>query len=170
MTYLFLDTATATVDTTKGTFDVLTFPFVRREISIAYVSKTGSFLEVLDSYAICPWRGGITSPYDGLKILMEFTGDDTFKLHTIEVHNKEKCNVKIMNAKRLNFAQVPYDPYFLDSQSLNERAVIDVDYYKVFSKLGDKGDVLDILEINFLVTKDRGNPKYCELRAFVERN
>lgn len=148
---------------------MLSYSIAKTEIWIAYVSKTGSFLEFEDSFAICPWRNGISSPYNGLQILMEFLGSDYYKLHTIEVNNKDSCNVKVMNAIRRKFNLVPYDSHHLDSQLLNERAVIDVEFLKTFDKLTDKDFDLDILETNFLKTKDDQYPTDCELRVFVSK-
>lgn len=121
-----------------------------------------------DRYGICPWRKGVTSPYERLKISFEFVGQNYFKLHTIEVNNREDCNVKIMNGRRYDFIENPLDDQYLDSQLLRGRSVIDIDYLKTFKGLSDKGDWMDTLFVSFLETKDVRNPGSCELRAFVE--
>jgi len=159
------------VDTTAGVFEGLFYNFTRREINISYISRSGSFIAFPDFYAICPWRQGITSTWERLGIKFEFIGSRLFKLHTIEIHNKNECNVETMNALRLNFLFTPYDPFYLYSQLLNDRAVIDVDYYKSFLGLNLNIEPnLDILEVNFLSTKNKEFPTNCQLRLFIEEN
>lgn len=147
----------------------MSYSFARREISIVYVSKSGSFIPVRDQYGICPGRGGVNSTWEKLPILMEFIGDFAYKLYTIEIHNPVLCNVNSLNAKRLNFLSIPYDTKYLTFLSLNDRSIIDVSYLRVFENYLVSDFDLDILEINFLTTKDNRNPELCEIRIFVEK-
>ena len=136
---------------------------------IYYISRSGAFIPVPDTYVICPWRKGIISTWERLQIYFEFLSAHTlYKLHTIEVNNIKDCNVNIMNGLRRNLLQQPFDDRFLNSQLLRGRPVIDIDYLEKFEGLSTGIVSLDILEINFLETIDGKNPGSCELRAFVE--
>lgn len=158
------------MDTKLPIFDAMRYAFAKSEISIAYVSRSGSYIPVPDQYAICPSRGGITSTWEKLKILMEFLGWKVFKLHTIEVHNPKECNVNFMDAIRLNFLQLPHELKYLSSLLLNNRPVIDVNYHKLFDSIlfPVKDHDLDILEVIFQSTRDNKFPTNCMLRVFVE--
>lgn len=152
---------------------MLSYQIAPREVNIAYVSNSGSFLDMINQYAICPFKGGVTSPYDRLKIYQEYIGQDLYKMHTIEVHNKEHCNVRVMDTIRRGFLMEPYESAYLESTLLNHRPVIDVDYFKAFKNLPSDGLAdasLDILEINFKSTKNGQHPGRCELRVFVSIN
>lgn len=160
------------VSTGQPIFDGLQYNFARTDINIAYIANSGAFLPVSDQFCISPGRGGVTSNYgEKLLIYLEFLSDNNiYKLETIEVHNPTVCNVNSMNTIRLNFLQQPYEPNkYWKSLLLNGRAVIDLNYYKYFETVPPQDYDLDILEINFLSTKDNRYPANCELRAFMQR-
>jgi hypothetical protein len=149
-------------------YDVLEFEEAKSEFNIVYFDRLGALISVPNMFAILPGQGGITSPYNALEIIMEILGYRTYKLHTIEVHNPETCNLNNMTLIRLNSQQNVLDNYPLNSQRVNNVTFIDVDYYKYFENLNTAGDDPDYLRINFLNTIDNKNPTKCELRGFGE--
>ena len=151
---------------------MLGFDRANSEINVAYMDLAGSFITMPDMFAILPNRGGIQSPYNKLKIIMELLSPiDLYKLHTLEIHNPENCNVKLMDLERLDFLQQSQDkPILLTSERLNNVTFIDVDYFKAFHGLNNKGDKPDYFLINLLETTDGKNPGTCELRGFAEIN
>lgn len=152
-------------------FDGLSKEFALTDLNIAYISRSGAFINVKDPFIICPGQGGITSTWEKLLIYMEFLSETiVYKLETIEIHNPEKCNVISMNTIRLNFLQQPHSgEKYWRSFLLNGRAVIDINYYKKFEISPPIDHDLDILEVDFLTTRDNKYPADCELRAFMQR-
>lgn len=143
------------------------FSFAKTEINIAYRSRTGSFVKYPDNYVICPYKTGITSTWERLRILYEFMGQSIYKLHTIEVHDKIRCNANLMQGIRQNFLQQSLDPYNITSLSLNNRPVLDIDYHRAFINKDIKDHDLDVLEI-YLWNTQNSIPGSCNLRLFIE--
>lgn len=103
-------------------------------------------------------------------MLFQVLGANSYKLHTVEVVNPNECNVSLFDIRRKNQSNVYVDPNALTSKLLNNRPVIDIDYYKKFLDTTNEGDALDYLEMNLVATFDGANPSKCEFRAFAEIN
>jgi len=100
--------------------------------------------------------------------MMEVLTSDSYKLHTIEINNPDKCNVNKMSLQRRGIFQEPLDNQVIFS--MNNFTFIDVDYYKQFLNLTDEGDDPNYFDIQFLSTNNAENISSCELRAFIEKN
>lgn len=153
-------------------FDCLKYSYARSQINIAYIASSGALLPYNTTirYKICPFRGGVNSTWYQLPISMEFLDPvNLFKLHTVEIHNPDICNVNSMNAERKNYLQISYEPNNkLQSLLLNGRPVIDVNYIRAFVNPSIQDHLLDFLITTYLSTRDGQNPSLCEMRVFVE--
>lgn len=121
-----------------------------------------------DVYKIYPLEGGVNSTYNQLKIIVEVLSSPyAYYLHTIEVHDPERCNLESMNFRRLGYSDRPLENY-MNSFILDKTPVIDIDYHKTFFNWGTRGDYSDALELNFIATKDNKFPTNCEIRVFAK--
>ena len=96
-----------------------------------------SFISYENPLAIFPFQGGIYSTYEKLKIIMELIGTDVYDIHTIEINNPEKCNLKSFYLRRMNMFQDYLDQNKLDSILIHNNNVplIDLKYLMEFSNL-----------------------------------
>ena len=157
-------------------FDIFNFERAHSEINPVYFDEYDSFINYENPLAIFPFKGGISSTYAKLKIIMELIGIDIYDIHSIEINNPEKCNLKSFHLKRMNMFQDYLDQNNLDSISIHNGNVplIDLKYLIEFSNLKpleiENQKQVEMLEIVFDSTKDGYNPGKCELRAFAKIN
>ncbi|CAF0804331.1 unnamed protein product [Brachionus calyciflorus] len=148
--------------------DVFDYDEASSFIYLMYKDKFNQDINFPDPNSIYPNNGGITTSQDRLKIVMQIIGFYTINIHTIEVNNPHECNLNSFNLRRLNSNMQPYEE-LMNSFVLNNRPIIDVNYYKGFQNLGIAGDSPDYLEINLLNTKDGRGVTKCEFRAFASK-
>ncbi len=131
--------------------------------------NTGSYFNIDRELKkkIFPKRGGFSYIVKTIKVMMEILTDESYKLHTLEINNPEKCNVNKMSLERRGIFVEPLDNQVMFS--MNNFTFIDVDYYKQFLNLTNQGDEPSYFDIKFLSTKNAENISSCELRAFVEK-
>ncbi|CAF0799749.1 unnamed protein product [Brachionus calyciflorus] len=123
---------------------------------------------VPDNQALFTNQGGFSVQRPTINIVVQYYGVLFYKLHTIEINNPSSCNIERFTIRRKNEKNVYLDPYDLISFSVDGVPIVDIDFYKTVYNLGNDADVLDIMEIRVLSTKNGSNISQCEFRAFGE--
>jgi hypothetical protein len=154
-----------------GVHDIFDFDRAKSHIHPSFYNNLGQSKYLENPTNVFPNQGGLYSPYNRLKIIFEDASPD-FELNTIEIHNADECNVNGASARRLFGTTLedlkPVDKSLVDSQLLNNRAVIDFDYCKAFNSCPTV-EYFEYLELNFESTRDGQNPGPCEVRVFAHR-
>lgn len=67
--------------------DIFDFEKAKDEINVVYYDNLNSVIQTGNMFQILPNQGGISFPYDTVKVYFELISPtDIYKLHTIEVH------------------------------------------------------------------------------------
>jgi hypothetical protein len=158
-----------------GIYDIFNYEEASRSINPSFYSYEGGILpidsELAKKESLYPDQGGFSSPYNRLKIIFQYIWP-LYEVHTIEINNREQCNIQQMSARRLEGTNIndleSLDQFLMDSFYLNGRAVIDIDYYRAFNG-SPSVDGVEYLELNWLSTRDGNNPGPCEVRVFGKK-
>ena len=154
--------------------DVFRYDRAQSDMNPNYFDQFENLISYDNTFSLFPDQGGITSPYDKLRIWVELLNASPYKYFTIEVHNPEQCNLKSFYLKRRDMFLELLETEPIASVFLrNKVAIIDIEYNKNFYKVGGLSDEVltqvQILELGFLTSTDGKNPGSCELRAFASR-